>query len=69
MIEPYAYGGTYIRYNLFNKGDFAPSNNYPAPTESLCAQPESAKEKRDRLSREENKRLIEARKRGGKIKF
>ena len=43
------------------------ANSDPSPTE--MARSETAKEKRDRLSREENKRSLEASKRGGKRKF
>lgn len=53
--------------NNSTEGIFSQILNAPQPTSTEPK--ESAKQKRDRLSREENKRVIKARQRGGKVKF
>jgi hypothetical protein len=62
---------TYMPFRFYGDtiGTFNNATNDPAPTARYDARSETPQEKRDRLSKAENKRLIEARKRGGKMKF
>ena len=77
MIEPIS-SSTYIRFMRY--ADYcggtastftneAVLNSSNSSNEYPNKKPESEQEKRDRLSKEENKRLIEARRRGGRMKF
>lgn len=47
----------------YNESTWEPQKTTP------YAEQETAQQKRDRLSREENKRIMEARRRGGKVRF
>jgi hypothetical protein len=62
--------GTYADTSSDHTYTYFSNTNFPDPNPSTwMAQGETAKEKRDRLSREENKRCIEARRRGGKVRY
>ena len=66
MADPYPY-----EYRTtWPTMDFNPRRLEPEPNGGRYhVVDESAKAKRDRFSKEHNKRLMEARKRGGKMKF